>query len=170
MLPIVIHPNPILEEEMPAFDFTNPVMDPNQLKDQMLETMFANNGIGLAAPQVGIRARVFVMGQADNKENAQIFFNPEVVEASNDVYDMEEGCLSFPNVYAKIKRPAWIMARYQDADGVIWTSKFEGYDCKCFLHELDHLNGINFKDRLSQLKWSLALKKAKKEKRYVRTK
>lgn len=167
MLKIVRHPDPILEDQMPAFDFANPIMDPKELEKQMLEIMYANDGIGLAAPQVGIRARVFTMGHKQFPENGIALFNPEVTGASTEIADLEEGCLSFPDIYAKIKRPRWVEVAYFDSNGEQQTSRFEGYDCKCFLHELDHLNGINFKDRLSTLKWALAVKKSLKGRKYA---
>lgn len=167
MLKLITHPNPILEEEMPAFDFANPVMDPKELEKQMLELMFQNNGIGLAAPQAGLRTRVFTMGFKETPDNSYAFFNPEVIDCSTDLLDIEEGCLSFPAVFVKIKRPSWIVGKYFDSDGVEHQERFEGYNCKCFLHELDHLNGINFKDRLSTLKWALAIKKSKKVRKYA---
>jgi peptide deformylase len=164
MLKIVKYPDTILEEVMPAFDFANPIMDPKELETEMLAVMFAHDGIGLAAPQVGIRTRVFTMGHILMKEQSSAYFNPEVVDASTDLLDVEEGCLSFPTVFVKIKRPSWIVGKYFDSEGNEHQNKFEGYDCKCFLHELDHLNGINFKDRLSTLKWAMAVKKSKKVK------
>lgn len=167
MTKIVLHPDPILEEQMPEFDFTNPIMDPKELETELISMMFANNGIGLAAPQIGIRTRVFAMGHISMPEHSFAVFNPVVIEASTDILDVEEGCLSFPNVYAKIKRPSWIVVNYFTSAGEERTDRLEGYNCKCFLHELDHLNGINFKDRLSQLKWALAVKKSKKVRKYA---
>ena len=78
--------------------------------------------------------------------------------------DLEEGCLSFPNIYVKIKRPTAIKARWQDSSGEWQESEFSGYHCKCFLHELDHLEGITYQDRVSTLKWALAVKKIQKRK------
>jgi peptide deformylase len=123
--------------------------------------MFANDGMGLAANQVGIRARVFVMGHKNFPENAQAFFNPIVVANTDDINDLEEACLSFPGIYVNIKRPRAIKARWQNSLGELEESEFSGYDCKCFLHELDHLEGIVFQDRVSTLKWALAVKKSK---------
>jgi peptide deformylase len=167
MLKIVTYPNPILEEKMPEFDFENPIMDPKELETEMLAVMFANNGIGLAAPQVGLRARVFTMGHSLMAEQSFAVFNPEIIDASTEVRDLEEGCLSFPSIFAKIKRPSWITVKYKNSSGEEVINRLEGYDCVCFLHELDHLEGIVFKDRLSQLKWSLAVKKSKKVKKYA---
>lgn len=166
-LTVITHPNPILEEVMPEFDFANPIMDPKELEIDMLACMFAYGGIGLSAPQVGIRARVFTMGHAMMPESSSAFFNPEVIECSQDFRLLDEGCLSFPGVYAKVKRPSWIVVKYFDKNGEEKTEKLEGYDCVCFLHELDHLNGVVFKDRLSPLKWGLAVKKSKKVNRYA---
>lgn len=167
MLKIITYPNTILEEVMPEFDFANPLMDPKDLEKQMIEAMFEKDAIGLAASQVGLRTRAFIMGHKSMPEQTFAYFNPEVIGASTDLLDVEEGCLSFPLIFVKIKRPTWIVGKYFDSDGVEHQERFEGYNCKCFLHELDHLNGINFKDRLSTLKWSLAVKKSKKVRNYA---
>lgn len=166
---IIKYPNKILEEPMPEFDFSNPIMDPKQLEKDMLETMFANKGMGLAAPQVGIKTRVFVIGHSLMPEQSFGVFNPEIIDASTNLRELEEGCLSFPGIYAKINRPSWIVVKYKDSNGEEQTNRLEGYDCVCFLHEMDHLNGIVYKDRLSTLKWAMAVKKSKKVKNYART-
>lgn len=147
---------------MPLFDFSNPTVDPIQLEKDMLETMYEHDGIGLSANQVGIRARVFVMGHRDNPEAGMAFFNPVVLENTSEIEDLEEGCLSFPGIFVKIKRPTAIKARWQNSRGEVMEGTFEGYECKCFLHELDHLEGIVFKDRVSSLKWSMGSKKSKR--------
>ena len=165
MLEIVKFPHPILRQRMPEFDFTNPIMDPKELEKQMIETMLSNYGMGLAANQVGIATRVFTMGHPSLPENSQAFFNPEVVANIDEVADLEEGCLSFPGIYVNIKRPKAIKARWQNSSGEIVEAEFRGYECKCFLHELDHLEGIVFSDRVSQLKWAMAMKKLKSNKR-----
>jgi peptide deformylase len=105
------------------------------------------------------------MGYFEMPENAQAFFNPEVVSNTKDVKDLEEGCLSFPGIYVNIKRPTAIKARWQNSSGEWCEGEFSGYECKCFLHELDHLEGIVFSDRISQLKWAMAIKKLKSTKR-----
>jgi peptide deformylase len=160
---IVKFPDPILREKMPEFDFKNPIMDPEQLERDMLETMLNCDGIGLAANQVGIKTRVFTMGHRDNPEGGIAFFNPEVIANTDDTQDLEEGCLSFPGIYVNIKRPKAIKARWQNSKGEVMEGVFSGYECKCFLHELDHLEGIVFQDRVSTIKWALALKKAKRK-------
>ena len=156
---IVTFPDPILRERMPDFNFDDPVMDPKELERNMLEMMFANNAIGLAANQIGVRARVFVMGSKENFLNAQAYFNPKIVGNTDTLEDLEEGCLSFPGVFVNIKRPTAIRVEYQKADGTVETAEFRDYDCKVFLHEFDHLEGITFQDRVSALKWALAVKK-----------
>lgn len=170
MLQIVKFPNVILRQQIENYDFTNNLNDPIQLEKDLIKTMLANDGIGLAATQVSILARVFVMGHRGDPSNAQAFFNPMVVAAVDEIEDLEEGCLSFPGVYVKIKRPKKIKARWQDSSGNWLESEFDGYNCKCFLHELDHLEGIVFQDRVSPLKWAVAVKKHNKGNLNARTK
>jgi peptide deformylase len=165
MLKIVNFPNPILREQMPEFDFRNPSQDPKQLEQDMIEAMFANNGMGLAANQVGHSVRMFVMGHKDIPDAAQAFFNPVVVKATDDIQDLEEACLSFPGIFVNIKRPTAIQARWQNSSGEFQEGEFRGYECKCFLHELDHLEGIVFQDRVSTLKWAMAVKKSKRKRK-----
>ena len=166
MLKIVKFPDPILRQRMPEFDFNNPIMDPIELEKSMLTTMLDHDGIGLAANQAGIATRVFVMGHRDNPDAAQAFFNPEIIGNTTDIADMEEGCLSFPGIYVNIKRPTKIKARWQNSQGKFEEGEFDGYNCKCFLHEYDHLEGITFQDRVSALKWAMAVKKTKQKRKH----
>jgi peptide deformylase len=163
---IVKHPDPILDERIPEFDFENPLVDPIQLEKDMIELMMSSGGIGLAANQVGVKARMFVMGHPKFKEHAQAFFNPVIVGVTDDLIDDEEGCLSFPNVYVKLKRPRGILVRFQNSKGETQEAEFFGLESRCFLHEFDHLEGITFKDRLSPLRWALAIKKSVKKRKY----
>ncbi len=165
MLKIIKFPDPILFEKMPDFDFSNPIIDPAELEKSMIETMFSYDGIGLSANQVGIKTRMFVMGYKNSPETAQGFFNPMIIANTEDIEELEEGCLSFPGIYANIKRPKKIKARWQNSKGEWEDGEFEGYNCKCFLHEFDHLEGVTYKDRLSSLKWALAVKKSTSGKR-----
>lgn len=165
MLKIIKFPDPILRERMPKFDFENPFIDPVELEKEMLAVMYANDGIGLAANQVGVRTRMFVMGHKDSPELGQAFYNPIIVGNTADIRDLDEGCLSFPGIYVKVKRPSEIKARWQNSKGEWQESEFSGYDCKCFLHEFDHLEGITYQDRVSSLKWALANKKNNLNKR-----
>lgn len=164
MLTIVKHPNPILEDRMPEFDFDNPLTDPVQLEKDMIETMLEKGGIGLAANQVGVKTRMFVMGHPKYRDHAQAFFNPVIAGITEDTLEEEEGCLSFPNIYVKLKRPRGVLVRFQNSKGETQEAEFFGTECRCFLHEFDHLEGITYKDRLSTLKWALAVKKSIKRK------
>lgn len=165
MFKILKFPDPILRKRMTEFDFDNPIMDPVLLEKEMLETMYAANGIGLSANQVGLDTRVFVMGHLTNPDAGQAFFNPMVLETVDAVDSWEEGCLSFDGIFVNIKRPKKILARWQNTKGEWEQSEFDGYNCICFLHELDHLEGITFKDRVSPIRWALAVKKYNKERR-----
>jgi len=157
---LLFHPDEFLSKQVKAVDLENPGFDPVELKKEMTELMLASNGIGLSANQVGLDAQVFVMG--DSVENSTICINPTVLQYTQETVDDIEGCLSFPNIYVKIKRPKEILAEWYNEDLEKQTVKIEGYSAKCYLHELDHLLGITFKDRASKLKWNMATKKAKK--------
>ncbi len=162
MLEILKFPNEGLRVQTEPWDFNNPPTDPQQLEKDLIETMFHNMGIGLAATQVGLPYRVFVMGSRANPETAQAFFNPMVVAHIDETDDLEEGCLSFPGIFAKVKRPTAIKVQFQDSSGETRELELRGYDCRCFLHEFDHLEGIVYQDRVSTLKWALAVKKKRK--------
>lgn len=157
---LVYHPDPFLDKQVKLVDLENPEFDPKEIKQQMIDTMLANNGIGLSANQVGLNAQVFVMG--DRADNAMICINPTVIEYTKETVLDIEGCLSFPNIYVKVLRPKEILAEFFDENLEKQTVKIEGYSAKCYLHEWDHLQGITFKDRVSKLKWDMALKKARK--------
>ena len=157
---LIKYPNEFLNKQVKAVDLDNPGFDPVELKNEMVNFMIANNGIGLSANQIGLDAQVFVMG--DSKENSTICINPTVLQYTEETVDDIEGCLSFPNVFVKIKRPKEILAEWYNEKLEKQTVKIEGYSAKCYLHELDHLLGITFKDRASKLKWNMAEKKARK--------
>jgi peptide deformylase len=140
--------------------------DAEKLEQEMIDFMLANHGIGLAANQIGLDKRVFVMG-SHNIEGFPLpfaVFNPVITETSEEQVLDQEGCLSYPGLFLQVKRPAWIIAQYQDSKGNIREIKAEGYLAKCFQHEYDHLNGICFVDKVSQMKLQLAMKKLKKRK------
>jgi peptide deformylase len=132
-----------------------------RLMDDMLETMYAAPGIGLAAVQVGVPKRIIVIDLA--KEGAppapRYFVNPEIIWASDDHSIFEEGCLSVPDLYEDVERPARIRARYLDYDGNPHDHEFEGMMAVCLQHEMDHLEGVLFIDHLSKLKRDLMVKK-----------
>lgn len=155
------------------------------LMDDMLETMYAAPGIGLAAAQIGELKRVVVMdlgdkpveGESEDPEaeesedlqlarrNPRFFVNPEVVWASDEMYAYEEGCLSVPDYYDAVERPARIRVRYMDYAGQQIEEEIEGLYAVCFQHELDHLNGVLFIDHLSRLRRERAVAKVKKNAR-----
>ena len=157
---LIKYPNEMLAREVKDVDVENPGFDPVELKAEMVKFMIDNNGIGLAANQIGLDAKVFVMG--DSVENSTICINPTVLQYTEETQNDIEGCLSFPNVYVKIKRPTEILAEWYNENLEKQTVKIDGYSAKCYLHELDHLLGITMKDRTSTLKWNMASKKAKK--------
>jgi peptide deformylase len=141
--------------------------DPEKIEYDMIRIMVDNNGIGLAANQIGLNKRIFVMGseKASGFPLPFALFNPKIIEASEDQILDYEGCLSFPGVYLNVKRPAWVIAEFQNSKGDIIEAKIDGYMSKCFQHELDHLNGVCFVDKVSKLKLQLAMKKMRKNKR-----
>ena len=154
--------SPMLLQPSEEFDLANPPFDPKEFAESLYNTMARHDGLGLSAVQVGYPYRVFAMR---NDKDPIVLFNPRIVFQSSNILPMKEGCLSFPGIYVNIKRPKAIKARWQNSSGEWQESEFSGYDCKCFLHELDHLEGIVFQDRVSTLKWALAVKKSKPKKR-----
>lgn len=157
---LVTHPDAGLETECKDVDLENPGFDPKELKTQMVNFMLSGGGIGLSANQVGLNIKVFVMG--DSVENSTMCINPTVLQYTTETQDDIEGCLSFPNVFVKVKRPKEILAKFYDENLEEKVVKIEGYSAKCYLHELDHLLGITMKDRVSSLKWDMAQRKRKK--------
>ena len=133
------------------------------LLNDMLEVMYKSNGIGLAAPQVGILKRLIVMDCTDseNKRNSFKFINPKILELSNEMSQYEEGCLSLPRQFAKVERPKEIIVQYKDEDGEDNKKKFYGIEATCLQHEIDHLDGKLFVDHISKLKRSRILQKLK---------
>ena len=138
-----------------------------RLMDDMLETMYAAPGIGLAAIQVGVAKRVIVMDLAREGEDKRprYFVNPEILESSEELFEYEEGCLSVPEIYDAVARPARVRLRYLGYDGAPVEEWAEGLYAVCIQHEMDHLEGILFIDHLSRLKRDRAIAKVKKAKR-----
>jgi len=138
-----------------------------RLMDDMLETMYAAPGIGLAAPQVGVAKRVLVLDVARRNEDPAPLrvANPEIVWASDEIVASEEGCLSVPDHYADVERPARVRVRFLDYENEIREIKVDGTLATCLQHEMDHLDGTLFIDRLSLLKRNIILRKLKKAKK-----
>ena len=151
--------HPALYEVLPEFDFDNPPVNPNEFASALVETCKLNRGIGLSANQCGFKHRLFVMGAGDEYV---AFFNPKVVSMSDEMSLMDEGCLSYPLLSLKINRPKEIMVEYQDFNGQIRNTKLTGISARCFLHELDHMNGIVYTSRVKPLAFEMAMKKRDK--------
>lgn len=137
------------------------------LEKSMCEFMIANRGIGLAANQIGISKRVFVMGSYSIEGFPEPFalFNPRILEVSKEEINYKEGCLSYPDLWLSLKRPAVIKVEYQDSQGNIHEAAMSGLIARCFQHELDHLDGVCFVDKVSNLKLQLAMKKLRKNRK-----
>ena len=140
--------------------------DAEILEKSMINFMLENKGIGLAANQIGIIKRMFVMGgySIDGFPEPTGIFNPKILEFSDHHVEESEGCLSYPKLWLKIKRPEAIVAEFQNSGGEIIKKQFAGLASRCFQHELDHLDGICFVDKVSKLKLQLAMKKQRKQK------
>ncbi len=162
-LPILIVPDPVLRKICRA---VTPA-DHEQvtaLIPRMFETMYKAPGIGLAAPQIGSLLRLVVIDLAPEKvPDPLVLINPEIIAASDEKATREEGCLSLPDQYADVTRPAWVKVRYQDALGQRREIEGEGLLAACLQHEIDHLNGVLFIDYLSSLKRNILLRKLAKE-------
>ncbi|OSQ28181.1 peptide deformylase [Thalassospira sp. MCCC 1A03138] len=159
---ILIVPDPRLKQECEEVAEVNDEI--RELLDDMLETMYAAPGIGLAAPQIGVMKRVVVMDVSDDKDKPQPLklVNPEIIWESEDTSVYQEGCLSIPEQYADVERPAEVGLRYLDENGKEHEIEADGLLATCIQHELDHLDGILFTDYLSALKRNMILKKVQK--------
>lgn len=158
-------PHKSLIQKSEFWDFSKDA-SAEELEKEMIRFMIDSKGIGLAANQIGLTKRVFVMGSYNIPGFPEPFalFNPRILEASTELVLDEEGCLSYPGLFLKLKRPSWVIAEYQNNKGDIIEARFEGYLSKCFQHELDHLDGVCFVDKVSPLKLNLAMKKLRKVK------
>ena len=162
ILPILKEPDPILRKKSHSVTSINKEI--TKLMNDMLETMYAAPGIGLAAAQVGVLKRLIVIDLSKNGEekNPIFFINPVIIWKSKIIEKKEEGCLSIPDYFAEIKRPKSCRVKYLDQHGKEKIMKTEGLLATCIQHEIDHCNGILFIDYLSKLKQSFILKKLKK--------
>jgi peptide deformylase len=163
---ILIHPDPRLKKVAAAVDDVSDEL--RALADEMLSTMYEAPGIGLAAPQVGVSARLIVLDCEKGDESTPrplAMFNPEVVASSDEMNTYDEGCLSIPDVYADVTRPKDVTVRWMDVDGNAQEETFDGLWATCVQHEIDHLEGKLFIDYLSGLKRQLITRKMVKLKR-----
>jgi peptide deformylase len=164
-LPIVIAPSPILKAHAKAVGRA----DEDTVRDlipRMFETMYRAPGIGLAAPQVAVGLRVIVIDlQPNDKREPHALVNPEIVALSKELATREEGCLSLPNQYADVTRPARVKVRYLDPTGARREIEADGLLAACLQHEIDHLNGVLFVDHISALKRNMLMRRLAKEQR-----
>jgi peptide deformylase len=159
-LQLVKEDSPVLREIAMPWDFTVDG-DPNDLIREMTRVMMENNGIGLAGPQVGINKRIFVMG---NKDKLFACINPEILEADGNIMDLE-GCLSFPNLWLRVRRAENIKVRYFNAVGAEIITEFTGLISRVFQHERDHLDGVCYDTRVAKLSLEMAKNRRKKKSR-----
>lgn len=162
VLDILTVPHPVLKQVSTPVERVDD--DLRRLMDDMLETMYAAPGIGLAAIQVGVPRQVIVMDLARQGEPPQprYFVNPEILWASDETAPYEEGCLSVPEVYDEVDRPARVKLRYLDYHGQEVVEEAEGLFAVCIQHEMDHLKGVLFIDHLSRLKRERAVARVRK--------
>ena len=163
--PILIHPDPRLKK--PCEPVTDITPELARLADDMLDTMYDAPGVGLAAPQIGVMKRLLVMdcNKAPEAPRPMVLFNPEITWASEELSIYEEGCLSIPDQYAEVERPAEVRVRWIDRDGAEQEEQFAGLWATCVQHEIDHLNGKLFIDYLGPLKRQMITRKMEKLKR-----
>ena len=162
--PIITEPNKILRQK--SIEVESVGKEEQKLMDDMLDTMYDANGIGLAAIQIGVPKRIIVMDIAKNEEKRSplYFVNPVIKNKNSELSTYEEGCLSVPNYFAEIDRPKKCDVEYLDYNGEKKILNAEGLLATCIQHEMDHLEGVLFIDYLSKLKRSMIIKKLSKKK------
>jgi len=157
--PLIILPDPVLRQLSKPIERVD--TDLQRLADDMLDTMYDAPGIGLAAVQIGVPRRMLVIdvSREGEEKQPQVFINPEIVKSSDERSVYEEGCLSIPDYYAEVERPATVSVRYLDRNGKEQTVEVDGLLATCLQHEIDHLNGVLFIDHISRLKREMVIKK-----------
>ena len=164
---ILVEPNKLLRQ------VSRPIKEVNKeiqlLMDDMLETMYSANGIGLAAIQIGVPKNLIVIDlmTKEKKKNPMFFVNPKIVKKSTKMSKYDEGCLSIPNLFAEVQRPSECEVEYLDYEGRKKILKASGLLATCIQHEIDHLKGILFIDYLSKLKKTMIIKKLSKQKKQL---
>ena len=151
----------ILHQEPVTWIFDPPQADTKIMHKIMIENMVYHQGLGLSANQIGMPVKVFAM-RVDDSDQAIVCFNPVIIKESDETVMMKEGCLSFPSLYLNIKRPAQIEGQYQNADGDFIDVHFEGLAARIFHHEMDHMKGENFTDKVNKVFLQSARRKQKK--------
>lgn len=157
--PLIILPDPLLRQVSTPIERVDD--EARRLADDMLETMYDAPGIGLAAVQIGIARRMLVIdvSREGEEKTPLVFINPEIIASSDDRSVYEEGCLSIPDYYAEVERPAVVTVKYVDREGKTQQVEADGLLATCLQHEIDHLNGVLFIDHISRLKRDMVVKK-----------
>lgn len=161
-LEILEFPDPRLRTVAKPVTEFNPALQ--KLVQDMTETMYAENGIGLAATQVNVHQQLLVLDISDSRDQLKVYMNPEILNSSGE-QNCEEGCLSVPGVYAEVQRAENIRIRAQDVEGKVFEEELSGLHAICLQHEMDHLQGKLFVDYLSPLKRQMVRKKLEKQKK-----
>jgi len=165
VLDIVFAPSGVLSKK--ALVVGNIDKSIKNLVNSMFDTMYENNGVGLAAPQINQSLQILVMdcSSKDNNYNSTVLINPKIIIKSEGFQVHEEGCLSFPNQYFEVKRPEFVKVNYLDIEGKRKEKIFNGFEAVCVQHEIDHLAGTLFTSHISRLKRQMILKKMQKFKK-----
>lgn len=137
-------------------------LDRNQTVEDLVETMTDKGGIGLSANQVGLLERVFVMYSDFKEKKIMACFDPKIIEYADEDIVMDEGCLTYPGLWLKVKRPVWIKATWEDQNGVKDEYQLAGLEARVFQHEYDHMEGTNFTNQVSKMKLNMAKKRLQK--------
>jgi peptide deformylase len=161
---LVKSPDPWLEKKVDEFDFAN--LNAKEISEEMTALMLEEGGMGLSANQVALNAQIFVIKPYLLEDKSPLtIINPVIESVTINTEESPEGCLSHPDLFLKVRRPRGIVAKYLDIEQKECTIELYDIDARCFLHEYDHLQGIEFTSRVSKLKLSMALKKRKKRKK-----
>ena len=163
--------DPILRQKCEPFNFDEPVMDPYELSNELQKIRGKGGGIGLAAPQVGINTQVLVIGMGNlqtegTEDYNQVFFNPTILSTDGEKTYMMEGCLSYPGLFVKVKRPTDIVMEWWTEEDTRCEERFDGMTSRILQHEVDHLNGITFHKRAQRYHLEKAKKDKKMQERY----
>jgi peptide deformylase len=157
ILELVSADHPLLKEKMEEFDFKNPPCDPIELANSLIETMHHYQGLGLSANQCGLPYNVFAL----YSEQPLVCFNPRVVDVGSEVVTLEESCLTHPHLFVKVKRNKLIKVRFQNVYGDMYNEKFTGMTARGFLHEMDHLRGVDYRRQANPIHLEQAVKQQK---------
>jgi peptide deformylase len=164
---LVSEEHPVLKQYLELFDFNNPPVNPMEFASTLVETCKLHRGMGLSANQCGFPYRVFVMGAEDQYV---AFYNPKLLEVTEEKSHGVEGCLSFPFLALRITRPESIKVQYQDYTGSLKEATFSGMSARCFQHKLDHMNGIVYTQKVKPLALQMGIQKRNKLMRKIRIK